>query len=184
MPMGASLSSDIYQYKVDDHLEGIDHCIAITDDIIIYGFDSDGTDHDRTVRQVMKKAQEVGMRFNPTKCQFRKSEVKFFRMMLNRQGVVPDPAKIEALRKLPELKTESLLQRFHRIVNYLSRFDPKIADLMHNPRSLLKKGNGFIWTSTHTTDFKCIVEVLCSEGKLLHYYRPNLELFLRLMLVV
>ena len=59
--MGASLSSDIYQYKVDGHLEEIDNCVAITDDIIIYEFDKDGTDHDRTVRQVMKKAQEVGM---------------------------------------------------------------------------------------------------------------------------
>ena len=92
--MGASLSSNIYQYRVDGHLEGIDHCVAITDDIIIYGYDTDGTDHDKTVRDVMRKAQEVGMCFNPTKCQFRKTEVKFFGMMLNRQGVVPDPAKI------------------------------------------------------------------------------------------
>ena len=49
--MGASLSGDVYQHKVDGHLEGIDHCIAIADDIIIYGIDSDGTDHYRTVRQ-------------------------------------------------------------------------------------------------------------------------------------
>ena len=52
----------------------------------------------------MRKAQEVGIHFNPTKCQFRKSEVKFFGMMLNRQDVVPDPAKIEVLRKFPEPK--------------------------------------------------------------------------------
>ena len=37
MPMGASLSSDIYQYKVNSHLEGIENCMAIADDIIIYG---------------------------------------------------------------------------------------------------------------------------------------------------
>ena len=91
MPMGTTLPSDIYQYKVDGHLEGIDHCVAITDDIIIYGFDNDGTDHDKTVRDVMKKTQELGMHFNPTKCQFRKTEVKFFGMMLNRQGVGPRP---------------------------------------------------------------------------------------------
>ena len=33
-------------------------------------------------------------------------------MMLNRQDVVPDPVKIEALLKLPESKTEALLQSF------------------------------------------------------------------------
>ena len=41
--MGASLSSDIYQYKVDSHLEVIEQCVAIADDIIIYGYDIDGT---------------------------------------------------------------------------------------------------------------------------------------------
>ena len=102
----------------------------------------------------MKKVQEVGMCFNPTKCQFRKSEVKFFGIMLNRQGVVPDPTKIEALKKLPEPRTENILQSFLGIVNYLSRFYPKIVDLTHNPRCLLKKGNEFIWTITHTTGFK------------------------------
>ena len=138
--MGAS-SSDIYQYKVDGHLEGIDHCVVITDYIIIYGFDNDGTYHEKTVKSVMKKAQQVGMHFISTKCQFRKTEVKFFGMMLNRHGVVPDPAKIEALRKLPELKTESLLKSFLSIVNYLSRFDPKITNLTHNLRGPLKKSN-------------------------------------------
>ena len=138
--MGASLSSNVYQYKVDGHLEGIDHCVAIADDIIIYGFDNDGTDHDRAVRKVMEKAKEVGMRFNPTKCQFRCTEVIFFGLMLTGQGVVPDSAKIEALRELPEPRMENLLQSFLGIVNYLSRFTPKIADLTHNLRGTVKKG--------------------------------------------
>ena len=105
MPMGASLSGDIYQYKVDGHLEHIENCVAITDDIIAFGFNPDGTNHNPTVRQIMDKAKQVGMRFNPAKCQFKCDEVKFFGMVLNRQGVVPDPAKIEALLKLPEPKT-------------------------------------------------------------------------------
>ena len=139
MPMGASLSSDVCWYKVDGHLEHIENCVAITDDIIAFGFKSDGSDHDATVRQIMNKAKPVGMRFNPAKCQFKHEEVKFFGMVLNRQGIVPDPAKIEALLKLPEPKTEALLQSFLGMINYLSRFEPKIANLTHRLRSLLKK---------------------------------------------
>ena len=67
---GASLSSDVYQYKVDGHLENIKNCVAIADDTIIYGFDKDRVDHDKSVRQVMEKAKAVGMDFNPIKCQF------------------------------------------------------------------------------------------------------------------
>ena len=35
--------------------------------------------------------------------------MKFFGLLLTRDGVVPDPAKIEALKKLPEPKNENLL---------------------------------------------------------------------------
>ena len=86
--------------------------------------------------------------------------------MLTRQGVVPDPAKIEALSKLPEPKTENLLQSFLGIVNYLSRFNSQIANLTHNLRGLLKKGNEFSWNETHSKDFKSIIKTLCENEKL------------------
>ena len=178
MPMGASLSSDVYQYKVDGHLEHIRNCVVIADDIIAFGFNSDGTDHDATVRQIINKAKQVGMRFNPAKCQFKHNEVNFFGMTLNRQGVVPDAAKIEALLKLPEPKTEALLQSFLGMINYLSRFEPKIADLTHRLRSLLKKSNKFIWTDAHSDDFKRLIDIMCNSPKLLRYYRPDLDLYL------
>ena len=92
---------------IDGHSEDIGNCMAIVDEIIIYGFDKDGVDHDRTVRQMMEKAKTLGMHFNPTKCQFHQTQVKFFGLMLTRQGVVPNPAKTEALSKLPEPKTEN-----------------------------------------------------------------------------
>ena len=51
MPMGASLSSNIYQYKVNGHLEGIENCMAIMDDIIMFGFKEDDSMIDRIVHQ-------------------------------------------------------------------------------------------------------------------------------------
>ena len=178
MPMGAGLSSDVYLYKVDGHLEYIENCVAITDDIIAFHFNPVGTDHDATVRQIMDKTKQVGMRFNPAKYQFKCDEVKFFGMVLNRQGVVPEPAKIEVLLKLPEPKTEALLQSFLGMINYLSRFEPKITNLTHRLRSLLKKSNEFIWTGAHSDDFKILIDIMCNSPKLLRYYRPDLDLYL------
>ena len=65
-------------------------------------------------------------------------------------------------------------------MNYLSRFDPHIADLTHNLRSLLKKDSDFIWTEVHSLDFKRITETLCQEGKILKYYRPDLDLYIEM----
>ena len=97
---------------------------------------------------------------------------------MSRNGVSPDPSKIEALKKLPEPKDEKLLQNFLGMVNYLSRFDPNIANLTYNLRELLKKGSNPKWTDIHLLDFKKIIETLSSEGKVLKYYRPYLDLYI------
>ena len=96
--------------------------------------------------------------------------------MLTRQGVVPDPTKIEALSKLPEPKTENLLQSFLGIVNYVSRFGFQITNLTHNLRALLKKGNEFQWNEIYSKDFKTIIQTLCEQKNMLRYYRPHLDL--------
>ena len=83
-----------------------------------------------------KKAKEVGMVQFHQQVPVQENASDFFGM-LNRQGVVPDPAKIDALKRLPEPKTEALLQSFLGIVNYLSWFDPKIADLMTQPTEMV-----------------------------------------------
>ena len=52
------------------------------------------------------------------------------------------------------------------MINYLSRFEPKIADLTHRLRSLLKdKSNEFIWTDgRHSDDFKTpLIDIMCNS---------------------
>ena len=79
--------------------------------------------------------------------------------------MVPDPAKIEALKNLPEPKDEKLLQSFLGMVNYLSRFDPYMANMTHNLRALLKKGSNAKWTDMYTVwIFRRIIDTLCREG--------------------
>ena len=80
--------------------------------------------------------------------------------------------------KLPEPKTEALLQSFLGMINYLSRFEPKIADLTRRLRSLLKKSNEFIWTDIHSQDFRKLIDIMCNSPKLLRYYQPDLDLYL------
>ena len=52
VPMGASLSSDVYQFKIDEIFEDIPQCIEIADDIVIYGYNDH--DHDATLYSVLE----------------------------------------------------------------------------------------------------------------------------------
>ena len=77
---------------------------------------------------------------------------------LSSEGVRPDPKKIEAIKSLPEPKSEALLQSFLGIVNYLSQFSPNIAKMMANLRALLKKGTKFLWHPQHSVNFQAILQ--------------------------
>ena len=173
--MGASLSSDVYQFKVDEIFQDIPQCEGIADDIVIFGYND--TDHDQALYAVLDRARKVGMRFNPDKCIFRQDSISFYGVTLTKDGVKPDPRKIQAIKQLPEPKTEALLQSFLGMVNNLSRFSPYIAKMTINLRALLKKKNDFIWQPQHSVDFQSIIKELCSP-KLLKYYDCNKDLYL------
>ena len=175
VPMGASLSSDVYQYKVDKIFEDIPQCIGIADDIVIFGYNDH--DHDATLYSVLDRACDVGMRFNPDKCIFKQDSISFYGVTLSSEGVKPYPRKIEAIKNLPEPRSDALLQSFLGIVNNLSRFSPNIAKMMCNLRALLKKDTEFLWLPQHSMDFKAIGDELCSP-KLLKYYDSTKKLYL------
>ena len=82
---------------------------------------------------------------------FKQDSIGFYRVTLSSEGVKPDPRKIEAIKKLPEPRSEALLQSFLGIVNYLSQLSPNIAKMMTNLRSLVKKGSLYGFHSTQQT---------------------------------
>ena len=129
--------------------------VGIADDIVIFGYS--GQDHDATLYSVLDRAHKVGMKFNPDKCAFKRNSISFYGVTLSAEGVKPDPRKIDAIKNLPESRTEALLQLFLGIVNYLSRFSPNIAKMMCNLRALL------LCYADNSINFKCLVNINCKS---------------------
>ena len=149
--------------------------MGIANDIMIFGYSD--KDHDATLYSLLDRACEVGMKFNPEKCAFKRDSISFYGVTLSADGVKPDPRKIDAIKNLPEPRTEALLQSFLGIVNYLSRFSPNIAKMTCNLSALLRKNTGFLWLPQHSVNFKAIIQELCSL-KLLKYYDSTKKLHL------
>ena len=99
MPIGASPSSDIYQVTWDHNFtpEEYPFMCNITDDIVIVGYNNDGSDHDRNVLQVLKTSHHEGMKFNPEKCMLLSKAIPFFGMIPSREAMLPDTKMNEAL---------------------------------------------------------------------------------------
>ena len=49
----------------------------------------------------MQTAQEHGLVFNNSKCSIHQPQISFYGTIFTAQGMIPDPAKVQALQDLP-----------------------------------------------------------------------------------
>lgn len=72
---------------------------VITNNIMIHSKTED--QHDQHLLQVLNKCREIGLKLNPDKCMFGESEVRFYGNIISRDGVKPDPSKVDVIIKMP-----------------------------------------------------------------------------------
>ena len=51
---------------------------GIADDILVIGYDEDGTDHAKAVYNMLRQCREVNLKLNKDKCHFRCTSILFF----------------------------------------------------------------------------------------------------------
>ena len=101
-----------------------------------YGND---TNHDMHLHEAMERTRQAGLKLNYDKCVIKTKSCTFFGNVYTPQGVMPDPKKVEAIKKMQAPQTKQELQSFLGMVNYLAQFIKDMSELTHNMRLLLKK---------------------------------------------
>ena len=91
LPFGEALADDMFQCKIDEIFNDIPNVFGIADDILVIGYDKDGTGHDKTVYKVLRQCQDVNLKLNEDKCHFRCTSIPFFGEIVSRDGMQPDP---------------------------------------------------------------------------------------------
>ena len=101
-----SASSEIFQKHLTHALENLPGVLCIADDILIYGTgetDEEATaNHYRSLQDLLQRCKDRGIVLNPDKMKLRMSEVNFMGHLLTNKGLKPDPAKVEAITKMPK----------------------------------------------------------------------------------
>ena len=142
----------LFRHIPDAHL--------IHDDLIIAS--KDITSHIQALDEVHAAIQESGLTLNPDKCEYGKKELKFWGILVNKEGVQPDPEKVEALEELepPQNKDEllSFLCMMQSVFDFIPAFAQKAATL----RELTKERKRFRWEDKHQ---KCFEDLLSQFRK-------------------
>ena len=172
LPFGVSCAQDIFQKKVDETFGDMPGVAGIADDVVIFGHQEDGSDHDANLRRVMERARQAGVKLNPEKARVKQRQIPFYGNILSADGLAPDTSKIEAITSMAAPTSLKELQTFLGMANYLSRFAPNLADVAAPLRELCKKDSEFVWGPEHQ---KCFEEVktLISSPTVLKYFDEN-----------
>jgi hypothetical protein len=176
LPFGLSCASDIFQAKIDELTDGLEGCIGIADDLVVYSNTME--EHETRLKALMEKCKSSGLKLNPRKCKICLPEIPFYGLIVGKEGTNADPKKLEALKALPMPTNLKELQSFLGLVNYLARFSPVIADVAKPLRDLTKKtgiDTSWIWQPEHSLAINTLKNLF--DSAVLQYFNPMEEVF-------
>ena len=115
--------------KIGFHFLNLENVMIITDDIIVKGYQEDVQNHDKAFTQLLETAKKNNIKLNFDKIQYKQQEVEFFGKTYMTQGCKPSDTKVKAITEMPKMTALKDLQTFLGMVQYLSKFSPRIAEI-------------------------------------------------------
>lgn len=169
---GISSDPEIFQNVIRETLEGIDGAKNISDDILVFGKSQE--DHDQHLRAVFQRLREKGLTLNKSKCKCSKDKLEFFGYVFSKEGISPDPKKVEEVVNLSTPSTASEVRSLLGMTNYCSRFIPDYATKTEPLDKLTHKDQPWCWTTEHDHAVSQLKETL-TNAPVTAYFDPEKE---------
>ena len=144
MPFGTNVSGDCHQPGIDSIYGKLDNVIGIADDLLIWGNEEDGSDHDRAFQSVLETTRKNNLKLNIAKIQYHQKKVTFFGETYTIDGHCPMPDKLQAVTEMTTPTSVTGLQCILGMCNFLSKFCPRMAEITEPLHQLTCKGVPFI----------------------------------------
>ena len=166
MSFGLVMSQDVFMQRMDMMLDKCPGTIGLIDD------GKTKEEQDSNLHNLMRIAQTEGLCFNSEKCVIDQKQIHFFCAIYDKNGIRPDPSKVDAIKQLPSPTNITDLQKVLGIITYLAPFILHLSDLTAPMRDLLKKESEYQWTASHQKALQKIKDLICKE-MFLTYFNPS-----------
>jgi hypothetical protein len=161
MPFGLSYAPGTFQRLMNRVLqEYLGEFVAVyLDDVIIYsqGSFEKHLDHIQQVLNTLRKAQ---LKIKLKKCYFCLPNIHFLGHVVGRDGIKPDPQKIEKIRNFPVPQNLTQLRGALGLFSYYRKFIKDFSKIAKPMLILLKKDEPFNWTEKQQRAFDFLKERL------------------------
>ena len=182
LPFGLSVSSEIFQKRLSESLDGLKGVICVADDIVVVGCGDDEksaeNDHDQNLKKLQERCEMKNIRLNEKKAALKKHEIVFMGHRISAEGIQPDRAKIAAILDMPAPTDVSGVRRLCGMIQYLAKFLPNLANDLEPIRALTKKDSDFYWSPECELALKTVKDKV-TNTPVLAFFNPNDELVLQ-----
>ena len=110
---------------MDQATDCLPNIITIHDNICV--FSHTPVEHGEHLLCLMQSAKDHGIIFNSAKCHIRQPQIVFYGAVFTAKGMQLNPSKIQALQDLPTPDSQTKLQYFLGLINYLQPFIPGLS---------------------------------------------------------
>ena len=172
---GVSCAPGIFQRVMDSLLKGIPGVVVYLDDFLITGPSEE--EHLSSLKQVLTRLQDAGLRLNKKKCNFLVPSVTYLGYRIDSEGLHSTGEKLKAVQQAPAPTGVTELKAYLGLLTYYGRFLPHPPSVLAPLHTLLHKDALWRWTTVEQESFKQSKELLLSSTVLVHF-NPDLPIVL------
>ncbi|XP_040158056.1 uncharacterized protein K02A2.6-like [Anopheles arabiensis] len=167
LPPGIKVAPAAFQQIIDRMLAGLQGTSGYMDDVVVGGKTEE--EHDENLTKLFQRLKQFGFSVRADKCSLKMKQIDYLGHVIDRHGIRPNPAKIEAIKNLPAPTDIKGVRSFLGAVNFYGKFVPKMRELRYPLDNLLKSDTKFAWNMQCEKAFKYFKEILSSDLLLTHY---------------
>ena len=178
MPFGLNQFKYFFQFWMDTYFGDLNEDTqVIADDVKMHGLDE--ATHHKHLIQVLNQCRKIGLKLNAEKCIFKSESIPFFGHIISREGIKPDPKKMDVIKTMTTPMSKLELQIFLGLCNYLAVYVPSLSSVLKPLRELTKKNINFQWDSQYSTLCQKAKDHILENWQTLCYYDPDLPVSLK-----
>ena len=172
LPFGINLAPEEFEGKLHEKLQGLPGVAVIRDDILVMGYGENEVEanrNDENLARLLEQARKAILCLNSSKLNLRNIEVKFMGHLNTKDGLKPDLEKIKAVQQMPRPTSKKELLGLLGFVNYLSKFLPKLSEVVQPLSEMTTKEAKFTRSQQHETAIKEVRELVVKHPVLKYY---------------
>jgi hypothetical protein len=147
-----SLMNGVFHEYLDKFVQ------VFIDDILIYSRMME--EHDEHLRLVLQCLREHKLYGKLSKCSFYQSKIHYLGHVISGEGIVVDPAKVEAIMEWPMPTNVPEVCSFMGLAGYYRWFVEGFSKIANLITELQKKNKKFVWTEKCVEAFRRLKELL------------------------